>query len=204
MTFVAKDIIHGNIQPHNILISGGEIGEPRSYSAKITDLGHSAHFRDDDEYGFMPCFMPWQAPEWHHQKHTFSSMLKMEIYSFGLVCLWLLFNEQLCENDILFDFNAETQSCSLESKKRNSLQYLAEKLACNATNSLPHFTCFNSFFGQCLNFDQESRTSSISILLEILEASTPSTRIEHAKPMCTKPIASPPVPFSVSISQSRS
>ena len=30
--------------------------------------------------------------EWHHQQFTMSDAMKMDTYSFGLLCLWFLFH----------------------------------------------------------------------------------------------------------------
>ena len=38
----------------------------------------------------MPFSETWTAPEWHHRGFKPSAAMKMDAYSFGLVCLWIL------------------------------------------------------------------------------------------------------------------
>lgn len=39
----------------------------------------------------MPRSLYWVAPEWHHRGFTTADAMKMDMYSFGMLCLWLLF-----------------------------------------------------------------------------------------------------------------
>jgi hypothetical protein len=50
----------------------------------------------DNDFAKMPLSRPWNAPEWHHRAFKASDMIKMDVYSFGMLCLWFLFqgNEQ--------------------------------------------------------------------------------------------------------------
>ena len=51
-------------------------------------------FPDADSLIHIPTTTPrWNAPEWHHQGFStnFAGAMKMDAYSFGLLCLWLLF-----------------------------------------------------------------------------------------------------------------
>lgn len=84
-------IIHGDIKPCNVLIFEER---PGLYAAKLSDLGHSIPFCNDDDCVLMACSRPWQAPEHSHREtYQLSDMISMEVYSFSMVCLWLLFHE---------------------------------------------------------------------------------------------------------------
>jgi serine/threonine protein kinase len=80
-------VIHGDIKPENILIFRHSA---RSLTAKVADFGFSTLLAGS---GFinMPRTKPWQAPEWHHRGFRFPEAVAMDIYSYGMLCMWLLF-----------------------------------------------------------------------------------------------------------------
>ena len=51
----------------------------------------------DRDSVFLPKSIPWAAPEHHHRSFTFYDAKKCDVYSFGLVCLWILFQDKLSE-----------------------------------------------------------------------------------------------------------
>ena len=57
---------------------------------KITDFGYST-LNAGNTLINMPKSQPWQAPEWHHRGFGISDAMKMDVFSFGMLCLWLLF-----------------------------------------------------------------------------------------------------------------
>ena len=59
--------------------------------AKITDFGYSTLFATDNDLVTMPKSDLWTAPEHHHRQVRPTQARKMDIYSFGMLCLWLLF-----------------------------------------------------------------------------------------------------------------
>jgi serine/threonine protein kinase len=83
-----EDIIHGDIKPANVLIFENDSSR---YVAKVADFGYSTWFASDDELIKIPRSQYWVAPEWHHQYFTTVNAMKMDMYSFGMLCLWLLF-----------------------------------------------------------------------------------------------------------------
>ncbi len=58
--------------------------------AKVTDFGYSTVFATDKELVTMPDSGIWTAPERHHRKFFPGDARKMDVYSFGMLCLWLL------------------------------------------------------------------------------------------------------------------
>ena len=59
--------------------------------AKVTDFGYSTLFATDNDSVIMPFSKLWTAPERHHRPILPMQAWKMDAYSFGLLCLWLLF-----------------------------------------------------------------------------------------------------------------
>ena len=58
-------------------------------SAKVADFGYSTLALIDETIA-LPRSKPWSAPEWHHRGFTFDQARKQDLYSFALLCLWLL------------------------------------------------------------------------------------------------------------------
>ncbi|KAL8913129.1 MAG: hypothetical protein Q9171_002023 [Xanthocarpia ochracea] len=87
----ANGIIHGDIKPENILMFRKANGE---FYAKLCDFGFSILIPDENENSTidLPKSTPWHAPELNENRHGLSILeaKKTDIYSAGLVCLWLL------------------------------------------------------------------------------------------------------------------
>ena len=88
MTYSKTGIIHGDIKPANVLVfENGSI----KYTARVADFGYSTWLAGTDDAVLMPRTPHWTAPEWHHRPMHSASAIRMDVYSFGLLCLWLLF-----------------------------------------------------------------------------------------------------------------
>ena len=64
-----------------------------SYTAKVADFGYSYQYASDDDLVELPVSRPWNAPEWHHRAFKPLDAIKMDVYSFGMLCLWCLFQD---------------------------------------------------------------------------------------------------------------
>jgi hypothetical protein len=61
-----------------------------SYVAKIADFGYSSIFKENSRFA-MPMTEQWEAPEWEEgYQFSFLEAKKMDAYSFGMLCLWLI------------------------------------------------------------------------------------------------------------------
>ena len=85
-----EDAIHGDLKPENILIVKDMNGE---FSAKVADFGYSTLFAADSDTAdvTLPTSPPWKAPEveWRNPV-TFAEAKSADMFSYGLICLWLL------------------------------------------------------------------------------------------------------------------
>jgi serine/threonine protein kinase len=79
-------IIHGDLKPRNILVFKDSDG----YVAKVADFGYSTVVANDGWID-MPYSKYWSAPEQHHRGFRLTDAMKMDAYSFGMLCLWLMF-----------------------------------------------------------------------------------------------------------------
>jgi serine/threonine protein kinase len=59
--------------------------------AKVKDFGYSSIMVNEGHSVLMPKTVPWNAPEHHHRGFSPQDAKRMDIYSFGLLCLWILF-----------------------------------------------------------------------------------------------------------------
>lgn len=88
----ALEIIHGDIKPENVLIFKDDAG---AYTAKVTDFGYSTRFANEDDLIAMPKSKPWCAPEYDRDKFKPAQARSMDVFSFGMLCVWVLFEKYL-------------------------------------------------------------------------------------------------------------
>jgi hypothetical protein len=75
-----------------------EQGRLPRYVAKVTDFGYSTMVAEDEGGCIATPGTPlWHAPEWAHSPYAASitEAKKMDAFSFGMVCAWLLFDNQM-------------------------------------------------------------------------------------------------------------
>ncbi len=70
--------------------------------ARVTDFGYSTLFSTDNDPILMPNSGVWTAPEHHHRGFLPRQARKMDAYSFGMLCLWLLFYNKAANRDRTF------------------------------------------------------------------------------------------------------
>ncbi|KAL8697682.1 MAG: hypothetical protein Q9224_002191 [Gallowayella concinna] len=90
----ANGVIHGDVKPENLLMFQRANGE---YYVKLCDLGFSSLFANQEDVKLdLPISHPWNAPELSKNGQFGLSVVeaqRSDIYSVGLVCLWLLFGK---------------------------------------------------------------------------------------------------------------
>ena len=67
------------------------------YTARVTDFGYSTRYASDTDLVTMAISWPWNAPEHNRvsKMWTTSEAKKMDLFSFGILCLWILFEKVL-------------------------------------------------------------------------------------------------------------
>jgi serine/threonine protein kinase len=81
------DIVHGDIKPQNVLIFKDGKG---GLQAKLTDFGHSCLGKDENDPIYLPRSRPWNDPNWDDECFEIHEAKRMDIYSLGMVCLFVL------------------------------------------------------------------------------------------------------------------
>jgi serine/threonine protein kinase len=79
------------MKPENILVT--KLQEGGVCEICVTDFGYSS-------FGTLvkvPRSPPWEAPEWHPRWFNLENAKRMDIYSFGLLCLWLILSGESLE-----------------------------------------------------------------------------------------------------------
>ena len=156
------EIIHGDIKPGNILIFRDTNGQ---FIAKVTDFGYSTIVTatDNSQLVYIPKSDPWYAPEHHHRGFTFSRAKKMDIFSYGLFCLWFLF----------IDPEADSTNMSFlkERKSAGQLPSFARKLSADVVAPEDFsIASLERFFDSALAHLPEERASDLGELLQLLES----------------------------------
>lgn len=104
-------MIHGDVKPQNCLIFFDEGRKMKSdwseevwikpdiTHAKLADFGYAGWSMDSSKQCslYLPESRPWTGPEYHHRAFDIYQARQLEIFSFGLTCLWFLFHDKIAD-----------------------------------------------------------------------------------------------------------
>ena len=156
--------------------------KPGIYTPKLADFGFSTYFRSAHDFIQMPKSEPWNAPEHHHRYFELQAAKAMDVYSFGMLVLWLIFgwntsissvlSPQIGEGRGYIDFEETSQVQILESWKSKS-DY---KLLKWVLDLVSECTCFDDgrkndladFFRFALALNPNQRSIDFTYLLNLL------------------------------------
>jgi len=171
------DIVHGDIKPDNVLIFADELGK---YKARVTDFGYSSRYSNDNDHLTLPISLPWNAPEVDrpNREWTPSEAKQADLYSFGMLCLWLLF-ENCFSGEIKapgsVNLPVATYASSIEVAKsvllrvKTELQiYARQLLATEKSIDRQSMAALETFLLSCLSKDPSQREVPIQEFLEQL------------------------------------
>lgn len=148
------------MKPKNVLIFEEGAG---SYTAKVADFGFSTYFHEEQEDLIqVPRSVPWTAPEHHVRYFTSQSAKVMDVYSFGMLCLWLLFDNKSL-GAAQFSFEAEywqdKDELLLFWKINKLLDWTMQIVADDTSIGTEMKRSLTSFFQSCLDPDTEKRNA---------------------------------------------
>ncbi|KAI8628752.1 hypothetical protein F5Y19DRAFT_437112 [Xylariaceae sp. FL1651] len=87
-------IIHGDVKPQNILMFIDS--QSCFFSAKVVDFGFSTSYDGDNSQIMLGGTQLWLAPEATDYPHfTPAQAMKTDVFSFGMLCLWFMFEKHL-------------------------------------------------------------------------------------------------------------
>ena len=94
MTDKTADMTHGDIKPQNVLVFSDNSG---AVFAKLADFGYSGWDVHESQKVLIrpPRSRPWDAPEYHHRGFSVSQAKLLDIFSFGMLCMWILFEDEI-------------------------------------------------------------------------------------------------------------
>ena len=166
---------HGDIKPENVLLFKNESGE---WHAKLADFGYAGWAINNSEDILIkpPRSRPWDPPDYHHRGFTVLGARKLDIYSFGMLCLWVLFFDRSLVGEPLSTDVKSTRSWPfhdfklLDNMKREDvlgdfavdLVTSVEVLHANQKENLARF------FRSALARDPAERTMSFEELVSLL------------------------------------
>jgi serine/threonine protein kinase len=148
-------IIHGDIKPENVLIFKDDSSK---YVAKVADFGYSTVFAGSGGI-LMPRSATWVAPEWKGGcEFRFCDARKMDAYSFGMLCLWLL----------LFDFPGPLNLNTLRERDTDMIAFANELVKQKADLSVLQRQNLSKIFSLTLNDNPDKRTLDFDEILSCL------------------------------------
>ena len=153
------DIVHGDISPENMLVFKDEQGKP---TIKIADFGYATNPGDDI---YLPLKWPWTAPERHIRVYQLNPAKKADIYSFGMVCLWVLFSNSPSQTEFMMvnkaamppDETSNFTTVNLMKQTDQLLDYARERIDLETSLSDAQRIGLKDFFSSTIRLDPNNR-----------------------------------------------
>jgi len=166
--------VHGDIKPDNVLVFDDEFG---GRTTKIIDFAYSARWTHASDFIRIPSTKPWSAPEWHLRGHTFDGAKKMDVYSYGLLCLWLLcksgavtFHPSTGIGQRLFGQQSGWALADVEEFKSNpdNVELLDQALSSVISENSELLSTFGVLFRETLQKDPRNRPCDLTSCMKLL------------------------------------
>jgi tetratricopeptide (TPR) repeat protein len=154
---IRAGVVHGDIKPENVFVYASH-GNSNLTLAKIADVSFSHIKRAENTRIHLPKSEPWVAPEWHHREHTIEQAQAMDVFSFGLLCFWILFRNHLFDGLTYEEEMDHLDKLKCEDKLIGTASTLLETLSENATG----YSDLHFFFSGVLANDPRNRIQLIS------------------------------------------
>lgn len=169
-------MVHGDIKPQNVLVYMDSTGKT---TIRVSDFGYSTLVADDTEMIFLPKSRPWNAPEHHYMGFDITAAKMMDVYSFGMLCLWILVGNRFSADTPTVTIGGRTELISFDGHpaqhKRTVLEQLKDEdkvgdVACQLMQAMSGFSDehkarLKEFFSLATTLNAEKRTSDFGKLL---------------------------------------
>ena len=169
------DMSHGDIKPENVLLFKNEGGE---CYAKLADFGYAGWAINDKKDVLIkpPRSRPWDPPEYHHRGFTVLGARKLDIYSFGMLCLWFIFFDRSLDSCPVPNGDKVTRSWPFHDlklldsmKHENTLRKYASDLVRSVVGlHINQRENLERFFNSALAHDPAERTMNFEELVSLL------------------------------------
>ena len=165
---------HGDLKPTNALVFRDGAG---GTYAKLADFGYAgwAVGNTDSIVVHPPKSWPWNAPEHHHRGFTVPAAKKLDVYSFGLLCLWLLFFDKPSLVDTAADNTrvGHWPLDDLEILDRMKHEDTLRDFACFQVESTQNLSAYQKadlihFFQSAIAYNSEERAKDLEGLIILL------------------------------------
>ena len=165
---------HGDLKPANVLLFRERAGE---MYAKLGDFGYAGWATGNTENALVhpPRSWPWNASEYHHRGFTIPAAKKMDVFSFGLLCLWVLFFDKqsltgtVANNESQSQWPLEDFGVLDRMKYEDTLRDFAcleiESTQDLSANGKRDLVCF---FTSVVVYDSQERASNLKELIVLL------------------------------------
>ena len=153
----------------------------RKVTVKVADFGYSTLTVGESGKVILPKSRPWNAPEHHFGEFNVQEAKKTDVYSFGMLCLWLLFGKR--QSDIpqttadgaagLISFDAPPFLCGPTLLERLKDEGSLEHIANNLVESMPGLSVdyrirLKGIFSLTLKLNPGKRTCDLARVIGIL------------------------------------
>jgi serine/threonine protein kinase len=148
----------------------------RKTIVKVCDFGYSTLAASEGGSVLLPKSRPWNAPEHHFGEFKVSAAKKADVYSFGMLCLWLLFGSvRVAQNGtdsmpeiVSFDASTGPRTWLECLKDEDKLQNLATQLLALTELNTELSIRLKEFFDMTIPLNPEKRTPDLGKLLHLL------------------------------------
>jgi serine/threonine protein kinase len=145
----------------------------------VADFGYSTLAGGDAEKVLLPKSRPWNAPEHHFGEFEVYEAKKTDVYSFGMLCLWILVGNRFSADTPTVTIGGRTELISFDGHpaqhKRTMLEQLKDEdkvgdIACQLMQAMSGFSDehkvrLKEFFSLATTLNAEKRTSDFEKLL---------------------------------------
>lgn len=128
----------------------------------MADFGYSIIFAEKDVAVRMHGTLYWVAPEWHPRGFTTNLIgaKRMDVYSIGVLCLWLLFYNS--------DESSNSKFYEDSRSDRTAIVVAQDHVALNTHLDPQIKFALHQFFNRALQKEPQDRSADLNELLNLL------------------------------------
>ena len=114
--------MHGDIKPGNAVVFSNSLGS-HDVTAKMIDFGYSCFGMEDEDTVQITGTPLWCAPENTVDEVTILAAKRMDVYSFALVCCWILFFDTVTLDSVI---EVQMEGLSMGDKPRKMYRFIGQ------------------------------------------------------------------------------